>query len=99
MFLLVCLFFLFVFQKKIFDSKLPLLANSKENSLESFVLQLALLAGDGVLEARTVAGVDDALAQATEAALAWHQKQRRVEERVVLAQVFLALVAADGRCT
>lgn len=64
------------------------------SSLEALVVHLALVAGDGVAQARVVARVHHGAAHLAEARLARHQQQRRVEQRVVLAQVLLALVTA-----
>ena len=56
-------------------------------------MEFSLFARDGIFEARAVSGVDDALAQATEAGLAGHQEKGRVEIRMILAQILFSLVS------
>lgn len=68
---------------------------SCRNLLETLVGDFALIPRDGVAQPRVVPRVDDGAAELAEPRLARHYQQRRVEQRMVLAQVFLALVP-DG---
>lgn len=65
--------------------------------LQAFILDLALLAGQRILESGIVAGMHDLLANLPEATLARHQKERCIEEWMILAQILLPLIAPHLR--
>lgn len=57
----------------------------KKNLLETLVMHFPLVAGDGVAQAGVVARVHYGAAYLAETRLARHDKERRVEQGVVLA--------------
>ena len=58
-------------------------------------MDLPLVAGDGVAQARVVPRVHDRATYLAEARLARHDQQRRVEQWVVLAEIFFALISIN----
>lgn len=69
---------------------------SVKYSLHAFVLHFPLLARQRILQSRIVATVHNLLAYLSEATLAGHDEQWRIEERMILPQIFFSLCASPA---